>query len=212
MALSPCHMLGLFLFAIAMPWTPGPAQEVRKLRTDELDAAFKTPAKPIRPGSGIPGSRSARRPNVSSPSEVSRKYSRGARVIIFDDGQTAEAPYAEIPLLFKKGKAELLDDSATQANLRLLASKVVEYGNGGSRFVIEGHASAEGDGKLNQTLSEERARMIVRQLTSRFKVPSDFVIRAEGRGSRDAQAPADANEKELKLDRKVLAVKEADKP
>jgi outer membrane protein OmpA-like peptidoglycan-associated protein len=107
-----------------------------------------------------------------------------------------------------KGKAELLPDANTRANVALLADKVRQYGAEGGRFVIEGHASAEGDGAVNQRLSEARADAIYKLLTQQHGVPPSCLLRAEGRGSRDAQAPATASEKELEQDRKVLAVKE----
>lgn len=187
------------------------AQEARKLDASELDATFSKAATPLkRAGGGIPGARAGRKPGQSSgdPAESRRTYSRGARIITYSDGQKSEAPYAEVPLLFVKGKAELLPDANTRANLALLAEKVRQYGAEGGRFVIEGHASAEGDGAVNQRLSEARADAIYRLLTEQYGVTPAFLLRSEGRGARDAQAPATASEQELGKDRKVLAVKE----
>jgi outer membrane protein OmpA-like peptidoglycan-associated protein len=189
-----------------------PAQEARKLEAAELDVSFSMPASPIkRAGGKIAGARGAHKPGqavAEVPVEAQRSYARGARIITYADGQKSEAPYAEIPLLFVKGKAELLADTNTQSNVALLAAKVKQYGEQGGRFVIEGHASAEGDGAANQFLSEARATFVYQVLTQQHGVPAAFILRAEGRGARDAQAPATANEKELEKDRKVLAVKE----
>lgn len=189
------------------------AQEARKQDPKELDAAFSRKAtQPAqREGAGIPLTRGVRKSVGPSDGgglvEQSRSYSRGARIITSKDGQTAEAPYVEVPLLFHKGRAELLPDAATRSNLELLARKVQEYGKLGGRFVIEGHASMEGDGAFNQRLSEERAREIYVRLIG-LEVPAQYLLRAEGRGSRDAQAPATASEAQLEQDRKVLVVKE----
>jgi outer membrane protein OmpA-like peptidoglycan-associated protein len=189
------------------------AEEARRLDAAELDASFSKAATPLkRAGGGILGARAGRKIGQTSgsaaPTEAQRTYSRDARIITYSDGQKSEAPYARVPLLFVKGKAELLPDANTSANVALLADKVRQYGAEGGRFVIEGHASAEGDVAVNQRLSKARADAIYEQLIQQHGVPQSYLLRAEGRGSRDAHAPATASERELEQDRKVLVVKE----
>lgn len=68
-------------------------------------------------------------------------------------------------------------------------------------FVIEGHASAEGDYNANLALSQARAERIAREIV-RYGVPSSRLIPV-GYGENEAVYPADADERLRSLDRRV---------
>ncbi|MBN8422032.1 MAG: OmpA family protein [Verrucomicrobia bacterium] len=69
-------------------------------------------------------------------------------------------------------------------------------------FVIEGHASAEGDYAQNLQLSQERAERISRELV-RHGVSAERLMPV-GYGEAEAASPADADEAERRLDRRVV--------
>ncbi|HYF36408.1 MAG TPA: OmpA family protein [Prosthecobacter sp.] len=69
-------------------------------------------------------------------------------------------------------------------------------------FVIEGHASAEGDYAQNLQLSQERAERISRELV-RHGVSAERLMPV-GYGEAEAAYPADAAEAERRLDRRVV--------
>ncbi|MDI1311366.1 OmpA family protein [Prosthecobacter sp.] len=69
-------------------------------------------------------------------------------------------------------------------------------------FVIEGHASAEGDYAKNLLLSQERAERISRELV-RHGVSAERLMPV-GYGEAEAASPADANEADRRLDRRVV--------
>ena len=69
-------------------------------------------------------------------------------------------------------------------------------------FVIEGHASAEGDYAKNLQLSQERAERISRELV-RHGVSAERLMPV-GYGEAEAASPADAAEADRRLDRRVV--------
>ncbi len=147
--------------------------------------------------------------------EKSRNYSfaakgttsKAARVITMSDGTKIESPLVDIPLLFEQGNAKLKSDAQSAQNLRALAGKLRELQTTGACFSIEGHASAEGDGVVNQTLSEARAATISAELI-KLGVSTAAITKATGFGSRFAKASASAPESELAADRRVLVLRE----
>ena len=72
----------------------------------------------------------------------------------------------------------------------------------GERFVIEGHASAEGDYHANLQLSQERAERIARDLVSMGVAPERIV--PVGYGEAEARYPDSYAEEERALDRRVM--------
>ena len=70
------------------------------------------------------------------------------------------------------------------------------------QFIIEGHASAEGDYSSNLRLSQERAERIARDLVSMGVNPDRLI--PVGYGETEAQYPADAAEDLRSLDRRVM--------
>jgi outer membrane protein OmpA-like peptidoglycan-associated protein len=131
--------------------------------------------------------------------------SKAARVITMTDGTKTECPLVEIPLRFLKDSTQLADPQS-KANLAVLADHLKANGDGG-KFCIEGHASAEGDGTHNQTLSEQRAQAIRDELIANGVAPT-VLAPPVGRGALDATVSAKASEQELAQDRRVLVVRE----
>lgn len=71
------------------------------------------------------------------------------------------------------------------------------------RFVIEGHASAEGDYDSNMILSQQRAELIVREIVRRGGI-SPYRLLPVGYGESEARHPADAAEALRGQDRRVV--------
>lgn len=104
-------------------------------------------------------------------------------------------------ILFRKGSADFADD-ASVAVVVTLAEAIKHPSLKGLQFVIEGHASAEGDAYANLALSQNRAERIVSVLTS-LGVEHDRLIPV-GFGESQARFPAHSQEGLLKQDRRVL--------
>jgi outer membrane protein OmpA-like peptidoglycan-associated protein len=130
--------------------------------------------------------------------------SKAARVISMSDGSKVTTPLVNVPLLFKRNQA-VLADSQSQANLKVLATKLTSLPT--AKFCIEGHASAEGEKSHNQKLSEARARTI-RQALELLGVPASSFTTTTGLGSNHAQHPAHSSESSLAQDRRVLLIRE----
>ncbi|MEX2581137.1 MAG: OmpA family protein [Verrucomicrobiales bacterium] len=103
-------------------------------------------------------------------------------------------------ILFVQGSTEFADayshdivvDLATAMNDPSLANEA---------FIVEGHASAEGDYTTNLTLSQQRAERIVRDMV-RFGVSSSRLVPV-GYGENEAKYPASAPENLRATDRRV---------
>lgn len=103
-------------------------------------------------------------------------------------------------ILFVQGSTEFADayshdivvDLATAMNDPSLANEA---------FIVEGHASAEGDYTSNLTLSQQRAERIVRDMV-RFGVSSSRLVPV-GYGENEAKYPASAAENLRATDRRV---------
>jgi len=81
----------------------------------------------------------------------------------------AEAPSADLNVLFANGSAEL-----TPAAVRLLddlGRALTDASMGESRFLIEGHTDTVGNRAVNKALSERRAAAVVKYLVTRFHIP-----------------------------------------
>ncbi|MDF1738304.1 MAG: OmpA family protein [Verrucomicrobiales bacterium] len=104
--------------------------------------------------------------------------------ILFRQGETAFADAYSYDLVIDL--AEAMRSSALQ----------------NERFVIEGHASAEGDYSQNLRLSQDRAERIARDLVN-YGVNPDRLIPV-GYGEAEATYPSDAAESLRRLDRRVM--------
>jgi outer membrane protein OmpA-like peptidoglycan-associated protein len=79
------------------------------------------------------------------------------------------------------------------------------------RFVIEGHASAEGSYESNMILSQQRAEHIVREIVRRGGV-SPYRLLPVGYGESEARHPADAAEHLRGQDRRVVVFRMKEEP
>ncbi|MCW1923081.1 OmpA family protein [Luteolibacter arcticus] len=104
-------------------------------------------------------------------------------------------------ILFLEGSTQFADGHAFDM-VMALAEAMLDSELAGSRFAIEGHASAEGTSAENQVLSQLRAEAIVRELV-RSGVPADRLI-PFGYGESEAHHLADAPENLLRQDRRVV--------
>lgn len=79
------------------------------------------------------------------------------------------------------------------------------------RFVIEGHASAEGSYESNMILSQQRAELIVREIVRRGGV-SPYRLLPVGYGESEARHPEDAAERLRGQDRRVVVFRMKSEP
>lgn len=112
-----------------------------------------------------------------------------------------ESKVARDNILFRKGSAEFADDASVEVVVTL-AEALKHPELQGLQFVIEGHASAEGDDYANQNLSQLRAEQIVSVLTS-LGVEGNCLIPV-GFGETQARFPETSPDALLKQDRRVL--------
>lgn len=132
----------------------------------------------------------------------------GVEIVQYANGQKEENPYVAIPILFVRGQDALLDTTSS-ANVRATAKVLLDIMNAepGARFVIQGHTSAEGDAKLNEVLSAQRAQKIYNLLVGEQGVDATRLGQV-GFGPRFAATPADGAESARQLDRRVLVVRQ----
>lgn len=104
-------------------------------------------------------------------------------------------------ILFRKGSAEFADEASFRV-VAELADALKDSSLAQLKFVIEGHASAEGSAVANQSLSQQRAERIVSVLGS-LGVSEDRLLPV-GFGETQARFPAHSEEFLLKQDRRVL--------
>ena len=111
-------------------------------------------------------------------------------------------------VLFEQGQSEiLLDDPATREFLTRLRQILGTERMRKRHFVVEGHASAEGERLANKLLSQRRADAVVEFLTSSAAADADVgpsQLLAIGHGEDRAVAAATAPEEERARDRRVL--------
>lgn len=104
-------------------------------------------------------------------------------------------------ILFRKGSADFADDASVEVVVGLAAAlKSPELK--GLKYVIEGHASSEGNAHANQSLSQMRAEQIVSVLASLGVEPGRML--PVGFGETQARFPEQSPDALLKQDRRVL--------
>ena len=112
-----------------------------------------------------------------------------------------DSAVTEDNILFEQGTSTLADAYSYDLIVDIAeALSSSELQN--ERFVIEGHASAEGGFESNQQLSQARAERIAGDLVE-LGVSADRIIPV-GYGESEAQYPADAPESQRELDRRVM--------
>ena len=104
-------------------------------------------------------------------------------------------------ILFRQGSTDFADAYSYDLVIDM-ANAMKDPALGNNTFVIEGHASAEGDYAQNLQLSQERAERISRELV-RHGVSAERLMPV-GYGEAEAAYPADAAEAERRLDRRVV--------
>lgn len=104
-------------------------------------------------------------------------------------------------ILFVKGSTSFADSYSCQV-VEDLAYAMSDYSLAGMRFVIEGHASAEGSAAANLALSQRRAERIAEEIVQRGVDPQRLV--PVGYGETEARYAAGAPEGLRRLDRRVV--------
>lgn len=104
-------------------------------------------------------------------------------------------------ILFQQGSTDFADAYSYDIVVDLAeAMRSSELSN--TQFIIEGHASAEGDYSSNLRLSQLRAERIARDLVDMGVDPNRLI--PVGYGEAESQYPADAAENFRALDRRVM--------
>jgi outer membrane protein OmpA-like peptidoglycan-associated protein len=104
-------------------------------------------------------------------------------------------------ILFVQGSTDFAD--AYSYDLVIDIAEAMNHPSlNGQNFVIEGHASAEGDYGSNLRLSQERAERIARDLVSYGVSPERLMPIGYGEG--EASYPSDSPEDYRRLDRRVM--------
>lgn len=103
-------------------------------------------------------------------------------------------------IIFAQGSTRFADGHSYDM-LMALADAIANPALSDARFVIEGHASAEGSYDDNMVLSQRRAEAIVRDLVREGIDPERLI--PVGYGESEARYPADAPERNRSLDRNV---------
>jgi len=103
-------------------------------------------------------------------------------------------------ILFVKGSTAF-EDAYSYDLVQDLAMAISDPSLAEQSFVIEGHASAEGDYNQNLALSQARAERIVREIVA-YGVPASRLIPV-GYGENEASYPASSSDELRALDRRV---------
>ena len=104
-------------------------------------------------------------------------------------------------ILFEQGSTNFADAYSYDLVVDL-ADAMNSSGVRSDRFIVEGHASSEGDYGQNLQLSQERAERIARDLVSMGVAPDRIV--PVGYGETEARYAENAPESERSLDRRVM--------
>lgn len=111
-------------------------------------------------------------------------------------------------ILFQQGSTQFADPYSYEI-VSTLADAMKDL-PAKERFVIEGHASAEGSYESNMALSQQRAERIVREMVRRGVSPQRLL--PVGYGESEARYPADAAEALRSQDRRVIVFRLQDEP
>lgn len=139
-------------------------------------------------------------PDEADLSMLPEEYRGGdARVISYPVSQKSMLSSGDIR--FSQGSTQFADGHSYEMAL-MLAEAMKDPALEGERFIIEGHASAEGSFEENQILSQQRAEAIAREF-ARNGISPDRIIPV-GYGESEARHPADAPEEMRSIDRRVI--------
>lgn len=112
-------------------------------------------------------------------------------------------------ILFRKGSTDFADRASGQI-VEDLAYALMDPSLAGMRFVIEGHASAEGSPEANLVLSQRRAERIAQEVVALGVDPQRIV--PIGYGETEARYPGNASEELRRLDRRVVVYRLEENP
>lgn len=107
-------------------------------------------------------------------------------------------------ILFKQGSTQFADPYSYDI-VAALGAAMSDPSVDGYQFVVEGHASAEGDYESNMLLSQQRAERIVREIVRQGVSPDRLI--PVGYGESEARSPANADESVRRQDRRVVVFK-----
>lgn len=152
------------------------------------------------------------RVNVSPYANSPYRYDRGYYSDVPDSYQSGDAyavSYSVDPnsvisrddILFQQGSTDFADAYSYDI-VADLAEAIRSSQLSNEQFIIEGHASAEGDYSSNLRLSQQRAERIARDLVDMGVDPNRLI--PVGYGEAEAQYPADSSENFRALDRRVM--------
>ena len=98
-------------------------------------------------------------------------------------------------------------DFSLAANAGAEFAKVAQFIKNFSpgKIIIEGHTDSDGDDSGNQTLSEQRAREVVKFLINTYSFITDGMIEAKGYGENQPMVPNDTPENK-KLNRRIEVI------
>jgi outer membrane protein OmpA-like peptidoglycan-associated protein len=163
---------------------------------------------------GIPKAvQAAQEENTVSFTATTAVKSTGAGDYAVNPGEQAyEVSYAVDPyskvardnILFRKGSDEFYDEASYQVVVQL-AEALRHPSLAAFKYVIEGHASAEGNAYSNQALSQRRSERIVYVLANLGVDPHRLL--PIGYGETQARYPDYSEEYLLRQDRRVLIFK-----
>jgi len=131
---------------------------------------------------------------------------RGDDAIVVSYPVSKSSMISSNDIIFAQGSTRFADDHSYDMVLAL-ADAMANPALNGSRFVIEGHASAEGSYEANMALSQRRAEAIVRDMVREGIDPERLI--PVGYGESEARYPADSSERLRSQDRNVRVFKTA---
>lgn len=126
---------------------------------------------------------------------------RGGDARVLSYPVNAKSMISSGDIIFRQGSTQFADAHSYEM-ARILSEALKDENFAEDRFIIEGHASAEGSFEGNQILSQQRAEAIARELV-RNGLSAERVIPV-GYGESEARHPADAAEQMRSMDRRVI--------
>ncbi|QJE95169.1 OmpA family protein [Luteolibacter luteus] len=151
--------------------------------------------------------------SIYTPAEANRLYTpdeadlavlpqeyRGGDARVLSYPVSEKSMISTNDITFQRGSTQFADAHSYEM-ARILSAAMKDNDFAGIRFVIEGHASAEGTFEENQILSQQRAEAIARELV-RNGLEAERVIPV-GFGASEARHPPTAPEAMRSMDRRV---------
>lgn len=144
------------------------------------------------------------------PEFFRRSEHRGDRLAPRGEERVVERVEYGRPRYLNEGRRYVHYDTRAAIPAILMAAQAMKELPEEERFVIEGHASAEGSYDSNMVLSQQRAEHIVRAIVRRGVSP--YRVLPVGYGESEARHPADAPEALRSRDRRVVVFRMKSEP